>query len=174
MPKCIILNGASSSGKTSICKELQILMPELAHLQIDNIASLYFSCFSEDYDHTAEWSKKRYKRQIAIRRMLTGLALILLEQGFDVCIDTGFDGPYADEHMQYYLTKLHHYFPVLIGVMCNLSILEERERQRGDRELGLARKQLEEGIHQNRPYAFTVNTTNNPSKECAKLIFERI
>ncbi|MBN8827737.1 MAG: AAA family ATPase [Sphingobacteriia bacterium] len=93
MGKCIILNGTSSSGKTTVSKELQKLLPELAHVEIGNMAHLYFEMFREDYNHTAEWGEKRYNRQIVIREILLNSANLLLKQGFDVCIDTVLDGP---------------------------------------------------------------------------------
>lgn len=112
IPRCIILNGASSSGKSSIARELQTLLPELVHIQIDNVAGFYFDMFSKEFPHMGEWGEVRYRRQIAIREMLVSNAIIMLKQCFDVCIDTGFDGPKGDEHMHFYLDSLQALFSI--------------------------------------------------------------
>jgi chloramphenicol 3-O phosphotransferase len=170
MTKCIILNGASSSGKSSISRELQKLIPSLLHIQIDNIAELYFNMFADNYPHKGEWCEERYIRQIAIREILINTATIMLKQSFYVCIDTGWDGPKADEHMNYYLDSLKDFQPLIIGVECKLEELERREKIRGDRKIGLARAQLKEGIHANRPYDLIVDNMTRSAKENAALI----
>jgi chloramphenicol 3-O-phosphotransferase len=131
----------------------------MTRIQIDDIAELYFGMFSPEYIHIKEWGEIRYKRQVAIREMLINLALVILKQGFNLCIETGFDGPKADEHMQYYLESLKSYNTLFVGVECELEELEKREKLRGDRPIGLTRKQLEEGIHKNRPYDLIVDTS---------------
>jgi chloramphenicol 3-O-phosphotransferase len=57
MTSCIILNGPSSAGKTSIIKEIQLIEPEKARIRIDDIADLYFGMFSSEYNHTKEWGR---------------------------------------------------------------------------------------------------------------------
>ncbi|WP_164503879.1 phosphotransferase-like protein [Rickettsiales endosymbiont of Stachyamoeba lipophora] len=174
MTKCIILNGASSSGKSTIIKALQTLMPDLAHVRLSDIAFLYFGMFHDNYFHDPEWGEVRYKRQVAIREMVIAQSLIMLKQGFDICIDTTFDGPKADEMMQYYLGSLKDFNPIMIGIICDLEVLEQREIARGDRKAGWGRAQIEDGIHQNRPYAFTVDNTTNSPEETTKIIFNNL
>jgi chloramphenicol 3-O phosphotransferase len=147
MPKCIIINGASSSGKSTVIKALQILMPELVHVRLSDIAMLYFGMFRDDYPHVAEWGETRYKRQLAIREMVVHTALTMLKQGFDTCINTTFDGPKADESMNYHLEILKDYKPIMIGITCDLEILAKREKERGDRKIGMAIEQVEGGMH---------------------------
>jgi chloramphenicol 3-O phosphotransferase len=174
MTKCILLNGTSSSGKTTVSKALQQFVPDLAHVGIGNIYKLYIEMFREDYPHPFDWSEGRYKRQVALREMLVSTSIILLKQGFSVCIDTVLDGRYHQEHMEYYLSSLQDFKPIFIGVKCDLPVLEIREKERGDRPVGLARSQLEEGVHENRPYDFTVDNTSNTPLENAKIIFGKV
>ncbi|MBN8827738.1 MAG: hypothetical protein J0H68_03415 [Sphingobacteriia bacterium] len=76
--------------------------------------------------------------------------------------------------MERYLSYLKDYNPIFIGVICNLPVLDEREKNRGDRPIGFARSQLEEGIHNNRPYNFTIDNTNLSANENAKTICEKV
>jgi chloramphenicol 3-O phosphotransferase len=174
MAICIILNGPSSSGKSTLAKELQKQLPKLLHLQIDAVADLYFGMFPKGYHHEMEWAEARYMRQFSIREMLTNTAVVMLRQDFDVCIDVGLDGPKADEHMNSYLESFKAYKVIFIGIECDLDELERREKARSDRKVGLAREQLEGGIHKNRPYNFVINTTNISAADNAKFILEYI
>ena len=45
-----------------------------------------------------------------------------------------------------------------VGVHCQLEILEERERNRGDRQIGLARWQFDR-VHRYGAYDFTLDTS---------------
>ncbi|MFN7039379.1 MAG: phosphotransferase-like protein [Alphaproteobacteria bacterium] len=174
MPKCIILNGASSSGKTTIAQELQKLIPSLVHIQIDNIAELYFGFFSDNYPHSIEWDEERYMRQVAIRQMLISSAKIMLKQNFDVVIDTGIYGPYAQEHKKYYLTELKEFKPIFIGVECGFEELKKRTKIRANRPTKLAEEQLLNGIHNNMQYDLTIDNTEIPASQNAKIILDKI
>ncbi len=56
-----------------------------------------------------------------------------------------------------------------IGVHCPLEVVEQRERDRGDRTLGQARQQYEL-VHAHGEYDFTVNTAEATPEECARQI----
>ena len=57
----------------------------------------------------------------------------------------------------------------VVGVFAPLGVLEERERRRGDRMVGLARWQCDR-LHAGITYDFEVDTTTYSPMECAKLI----
>ena len=57
----------------------------------------------------------------------------------------------------------------LVGLFAPLEVLEARERQRGDREIGLARWQYGR-VHQGVTYDLEVDTATAPPAACARLI----
>ena len=56
-----------------------------------------------------------------------------------------------------------------VGVHCDLEILKKRERQRGDRKIGLAESQYET-IHDGVNYDFEINTSKLDAKTVATSI----
>lgn len=68
---------------------------------------------------------------------------------------------------------LHNTQTYFIGVHCPLEELERRERERGDRPIGLAKAQFEI-VHKHSRYDLEVNTNNNSITECADMIKEFI
>ncbi|MEQ0777760.1 chloramphenicol phosphotransferase [Paraburkholderia tropica] len=58
---------------------------------------------------------------------------------------------------------------VTVGVYCPLHVLEERERQRGDRLIGLARWQYDK-VHAGMTYDVTVDTSEATPEQCAQVI----
>ena len=61
----------------------------------------------------------------------------------------------------------------LVGVHCAPAELERRERERGDRAIGMAVGQLEK-VHAHGTYDFTVDTTSTPAATCAARIADFI
>jgi chloramphenicol 3-O phosphotransferase len=59
-----------------------------------------------------------------------------------------------------------------VGVFAPLEILEERERRRGDRLIGLARWQYGR-VHRNRRYDLEVETSRDTALTCAQRIKDR-
>lgn len=57
----------------------------------------------------------------------------------------------------------------LVGVFAPLDVLEERERARGDRMIGLSRWQYDR-VHEGMIYDLEVHTENAPPEDCARLI----
>jgi len=59
-----------------------------------------------------------------------------------------------------------------VGVFASLEVLEERERRRGDRLIGLARWQLDR-VHKGAAYDLELDTTSTSPADCARRIKER-
>lgn len=57
---------------------------------------------------------------------------------------------------------------ITVGVHCALQVLEERERQPGDRLIGLARWQYDK-VHTGMTYSVTVDTDQAKPDECAQI-----
>ena len=96
-----------------------------------------------------------------MRRAVAALAA----EGNDLIVD---DVMLEDELADY--RRLLSDFDVsVVGVYASLDVLEARERQRGDRMIGLARGQFDL-VHKGKDYDFTVDTSTATAMDCAKAI----
>ncbi|WP_078551959.1 chloramphenicol phosphotransferase CPT family protein [Bacillus alkalicellulosilyticus] len=166
----IILNGTSSSGKTSISEKMKELITEpCAYVSLDDFVGIY----QEKYLHYFTARKEVIKdtllddaSMLIINKILSlmhssiaGFSLL----GYTVIVDTVLQEKSFLEELLKELTN----FPVfIIGVHCPLEELEKREIARGNREIGLAKFQYDL-VHNNRIYDFEVDTFANNSTECA-------
>jgi chloramphenicol 3-O phosphotransferase len=60
----------------------------------------------------------------------------------------------------------------VVGLHAPLAVLEARERQRGDRQAGLARWQYDR-VHRNKRYDLELDTSTAAPMECAEAIKRR-
>jgi chloramphenicol 3-O phosphotransferase len=60
----------------------------------------------------------------------------------------------------------------MVGVFAPFEVLEARERERGDRMIGLARWQYER-VHRDMTYDLEIDTSSPTPMECAELIKRR-
>ncbi len=88
---------------------------------------------------------------------------ILASGGFLLVVDHVFEQPAWREAC---LAALADSSPWLVAVRCALPVLEERERRRGDRRLGLAAWQHLR-VHDGAVYDVEVDTTAHSPAECA-------
>ena len=58
-----------------------------------------------------------------------------------------------------------------VGVRCALSVLEEREKKRADRRVGLARWQFDR-VHERKVYDLEVDTESQTADACAAMILK--
>ena len=89
---------------------------------------------------------------------------------YPVVVDTVFQRQEAFEKTMGYLKDLS---VILVGVHCPLNILEKRELERGDRQIGLAKRQIDI-VHQDKVYDLEVDTSKLSSEDCANLILQRM
>jgi len=89
-------------------------------------------------------------------------------QGNNLIVDDVLTGGEKAE----YLRLLSSFELFLVGVFAPLEVLEERERARGDRLIGLARWQYER-VHAGIAYDLEVDTSRATAQECAELIRRR-
>lgn len=176
----IILNGASSSGKSSILKELQLLFPEpYIGMGVDRFMSMVSSAhqgFGAHAEQMWAWKKSQDSTGKELMELKLGhlgkryiMAMYtcisqMAHEGFpvivdDVCMDKALLQKIAAE----ILSEHTVYF---IGVHCSLPVLEERERLRNNRVINSARGQYEL-VHQGYEYDFTVDTSNTTAHDCA-------
>ncbi len=163
--KIIFLNGASSSGKTSIAKALQQILEEpYLHFGIDN----YFMMLPESYI-------------LGDRRHLLPTVIPQVVPGFhrSIAASAGAGNNIIVDHVLQFEVWLRDCvevltgFPVLfVAVRCPLEELERRERNR-NREQGMARGQYDT-IHAYGIYDAEVDTSVLDTMACAPRIKEAV
>lgn len=174
--RIILLNGVGSSGKTSLAHALQALLDSpFLHVQMDaflgmlparylnDAAGFTFSSFVEDGRSVVSISSGPVARRAmeGMRHAIVALA----EQGNNLIVDEVLLG---DEKAEY--ARLLAPFTVnMVGVHCPLQVLEERERQRGDRLVGLARWQYDRA-HAGVTYDVSVDTSTATPEACARKV----
>lgn len=186
----MVLNGGSSSGKSSIARCLQKLLgPTWLLLGVDDLVralpggdeidELIGSQrgvgkplgtqgsiqFGPDGSVTAGEDFRRaeaawYAGLAAIGRCATGLIIDEVFMG----------GRSSQERLAMALSGL----PVLwVGVRCEPDIATARERGRSDRVAGMARLQAER-VHEGVVYDMVVDTTSTSAPDCARAIVSRL
>ncbi len=135
--KIIFLNGASSSGKSTLAKGLQAALPlPFWHYSIDHIRDAGVLPMERIRSGEFVWSEMRGAFFTGFHHCLPALASagnhLLVEHIFET--KAMFDD----------VTRLLKPFDVFyVGVHCPLTILEQREKERGNRPLGSARHDFE-------------------------------
>lgn len=158
--KIIYLNGVSSSGKTTLAKALQARLTEpYFFFSVD----VFMNMTPEKYMDTDDdiWVH-------AVSGMYRTIKLFS-DMGLNAIVDDVFDYQgFLDECVD----VLHDYPVLFVHVTCPLEELQRREKERGDREIGLAEEQLPELCPLDNTYDITVDTHNNSKEECADKIID--
>ena len=157
----LFLNGASSSGKSSIAKALQGMLEEpCIHLCIDD----YLRAFQKGL-----WDKQEIV-QPAWPSIIAGFhaaAAAIARAGNLVIVDDVLEEepPWIEN-----LLRLFEGLEVVfVGVHCPLKELERRESERDDRRAGMARLQLKQ-VHSRAIYDIEVDTSVLSPEECGAII----
>jgi chloramphenicol 3-O phosphotransferase len=174
--KIIFLNGVGSVGKTSIAKALQTILEEAyLHVSIDQFIDMlpekYIGnpngIFFEPLQNANHPTVKVNTGEVG-NKLMKGMRLSiasLATQGNNLIIDEVILGDEMDEY-----TKLLSNFKVFyVGIFAPLSVIEDRERNRKDRTIGLARWQYDI-VHKNITYDLQIDTTELSATDAAKLI----
>ena len=152
--KLIFLNGVSSAGKSSLAKELQTILDEpYFHISIDTFYSMIPDKFKDDL-------KLFYEEMCrAMHHCIATFSQVKVNAIVDHVLD--------NKSSLLECLRLLKDFPVLfVGVHCSIEELERREKDRGDRKIGLSRCQLAY-VHQHEIYDIEVNTYESTLNECA-------
>ena len=163
--RIVFLNGASSSGKSSIAKALQEKIDEpCIHLCIDD----YLRAFQKGL-----WDKKQVVQQ-RWPQIVSGFhaaAAAIARAGNLLIVDDVLEEnpPWVES-----LLELFEGLEVIfVGVHCPLEELERREKGRGDRRKGLARLQFDQ-VHSGVFYDVNVDTSILSPEECASRIIDHM
>ena len=158
--KIIFLNGVSSSGKTTLAKELQERLPETFYL---------LNCDTFAFEMTPKKNRNDAAKIVKALSAMHYTAKMFSDMGLNTIVDHVLFKPY--ETMLDECVELFHEYPVLfVHVVCPIEELRRREKERGDRQIGHAENQLTELIPQD-TYDITVDTTK---EECADEIIEAL
>lgn len=176
----IILNGVGSVGKSSVAKALQQMLPRpFLHVQMDSFMEMLplpywdhestFS-FNAELNETGEQFIRIDTGDVGHRLMrgMRAAIVAMAREGNDLILD---DVMLGDELREY--RKLLSPFNVFaVGLHASLDVLEQRERDRQDRLIGLARGQYNV-VHKGKDYDFEVETSATSPEEIATLIVDR-
>ena len=169
----IILNGTSSSGKTSLVRALQDLLDEPF---LDAGLDRFLWMLPARYLRPPLWDEVLGRAVSAGpegHRLVSGMhqAIAALSRaGCNVVADHVLVEPRWLEECSLLFADLPAY---LVGVRCPLAVLEERERQRKDRTLGQARAQFSR-VHAHGLYDVEVDTSLLSPEACALRVRARL
>ncbi|WP_161882949.1 chloramphenicol phosphotransferase CPT family protein [Deinococcus alpinitundrae] len=161
--RIILLNGASSAGKSTLCRCLQAQLPE---------PFLYFALdlllFNKEVVprrpglEAFGWSRQRPRLFDGYHRALAAFAAA----GNNLVVDYVLEETETLGELMRLLAPFDVFF---VGVHCPLPELERRERERGDRRIGDARADFER-VHTFSSYDFEVESLGVPEENAAKIL----
>jgi chloramphenicol 3-O phosphotransferase len=169
----VVLNGGSSSGKTSIARCLKArLGPRWLSLSVDDFVDALSGALwgapeglviddSGDVKPGADFRTLEAAWLAGVRAMSDAGAHLVLD---DVFLDGG-------ESQARTAALLGDTDIVWVGVLCDAEIAAGREIARGDRQAGMARKQAGR-VHRGVVYDVEVDAGTNEAFDCAAAIAE--
>ena len=180
----VLLNGASSSGKTALARALQLRWASpLLHVGIDTVLQMlpqsYVGMKPSARDGIEFYSDVDDRGPVVrvrsgpvgdkVQQSFARAVRLLADDGHDVVLDLVLlDRNSASS----YIDALHGHRTYFIGVHCDGAILEARELARGDRFQNLARAQLP-AVHMFREfYDLEIDTSTRGPNDLAGAILE--
>lgn len=152
--RIILLNGASSAGKSTLSRAIQAALDEpFLHCSSDMLAVGLPE--RRDLEGPFAWWGNVRRRFFA---GFHGCVVALAHAGNDLIVDHVIEFPEWRADLRELLLPFDVF---LVGVHCSVGEIERRERERGDRRIGEAREHVEvDRIHEFGPYDFEVDTTD--------------
>ncbi len=176
MARIILLNGVGSVGKSSVAKALQAITADpFLHVSMDAFLEMMPpGSFDRPDGVMFEVIEVDAKPSVVIKqgvfadRVMRGMRhaiAAMADEGNDMIVDDVLlfgAGAHYEE-------VLRDHRLIVVGLFAPLDVLEERERQRGDRQIGLARWQYSR-VHEGLRYDLELDTTRATPEECARQI----
>ena len=160
----ILLNGVSSSGKTSIAEALlDVLDRPYFHMAVDAIGAMRSTTRTNELSQE-EVTAVLTRTRAGFHRAVAGMAWA----GNDIVADYVLSEPWR---LIDCLAVLEGIDVVLVGVTCSPEELARRERERGDRQIGQAAGQLE-SVHSHGHYDLVCDTMSTSPADTALQIKE--
>lgn len=154
--RILFLNGASSSGKSTLGRALQKIMDTpFLYFSSDQMveAEVIPALPPNPPGPEWEWASIRPRFFDGFHRCIAALA----EAGNDLIVEHVLERRDWFEDCVSLLSRFDVFF---VGVHCPLPELERRERSRGNRQIGEGRSHLEDGVHAWSPYDFEIDTSS--------------
>lgn len=181
----IMLNGTSSSGKSTVAKAINIISPKpFLHTGIDTIYSMmpdsYINSAKNSLDGFGLVVDQSDNRPIKVvfgpygqrvRDCSPKMVATFENAGLDLIIDEVFEG---DRFLIDYVKAFQGKLVYFVGVFCDLKTTIERELLRPSRAKGLAQNQFKVVHEPNRFYDLEIDTTKISPFDCAKNILDFI
>ncbi|GGL92033.1 hypothetical protein GCM10010840_32750 [Deinococcus aerolatus] len=163
----ILINGASSAGKTTLCRALRDALPDTTagpflHFSLD------FFMFDADVlprtpgGRVRDWGRIRPQVFDGYYRCLPALLSAGNNLVVDLIIETG-----AQRDRLRELLAPHDVY--LVGLRCPVWELERREAARGDRRAGDAHRDAQT-VHTFMPYDLELDCTDAPPHNVARVV----
>ncbi|MBS1035938.1 chloramphenicol phosphotransferase CPT family protein [Gluconobacter cerinus] len=176
-PQVIILNGVGSVGKTSTAQALQdIIARSFLHVSMDVFLGMLPKrmfghpdgmIFETVMDQGAPSAIIHTGKVMArATRGMRHAVAAMTSVGNSVIVD---DVMMSSAEGDEYRSLLRHVDLRFVGLHASLEVLEERERMRGDRKIGLARWQFDR-VHRGQLYDLELDTTSCAPKQIAQRI----
>ena len=164
MATVIVLNGTSSSGKTTIARAFQEIAPSLfLNFSIDSILSTLPPSAIKRIATSTEIADLRVKELV---KAFYACAGELLRLGHDLIIDHAITAGY---HVELLRDATQGHRALLVGIDCPLDVLRERELARGDRRVGMAEQQART-IHTLLEYDLFIDSSATSPQDAAARI----
>ncbi len=170
LPQIILLNGACSSGKTTLCKSLRRILPvPYYHYSSDQLVD---SGMLPEVDRAVDntpfsWNLLRPRFFEGFHNSIAAFA----ESGNHLLVEHVVEIPEWFENLVWLLRSFNVHY---VGVMCSIEEMERREKARGNRRIGEGRSHLEAGIHAWSGYDTVIDTTEISADENAERLLSSI
>lgn len=166
----VILDGVGSVGKSSIARALQAISRDaLLHVQMDAFLDMLPERLQDDpatFHFVSETEALAPSVRIDVGPLGTRAAVAALaDAGNNLVVDEVMLGGEVGEYRRLLAGQALY----LVGVHAPLEIIEERERLRGDRMIGLARWQFDK-VHNGIAYDIEISTADETAASCAARI----
>ncbi|WP_417307689.1 chloramphenicol phosphotransferase CPT family protein [Devosia sp.] len=172
----VLLNGVGSAGKSSIARALQdAVATPLLHVQMDSFLEMLparFANHPETFSFTPVATDGPPEVAISggtlgtqLMRGMRAAVQALASEGLNLIVDDVLMGS-ADPGMAEYRRLLAGFDLHTVGVFAHLETLEQREKARGDRMIGLARWQYDR-VHAGMDYDLVVHSDSRTPAEIA-------
>lgn len=175
MTKVVVLNGGSSSGKSSMARCLQDALPSpWLRFSIDDLIGAMPEAMVQAEGGLELGSDGSVRPGDAFRALESAWMLGIAEmarRGARVIVEDAFvSGLDARDRWR---ASLEGLAVLWVGVFCDPAVAAARERARGDRVAGMAAAQAE-AVHVGMTYDVTVDTSETSPARCARVVARRL
>lgn len=154
MGRIVVLNGPSSAGKSTLARALLALLgPTATHVYVDRLFAFLHDDASRNWVAFAALTDATFRSAAAFA-----------DGGYDVIVDTVFERRECLDLARLALGDRPYH---LVGVTAPIHVLEAREAARGNRPIGLARRQHDSVLH-DALYEFVLDTDASSTAECVE------